>query len=132
MKSTVQIPKPVLWTAIVLKALLVIFLLFDSIMKVIKHPIYVKGTTEFGLPESSVAVLGAYLLIATLLYTIPRTAIYGILFLVAYLGGAVAVTFLSALEGHSYYFPIVFALICCIAEFLINPTFKNILFLKER
>jgi hypothetical protein len=84
MSNSIQISKPVLGTVRVLKALLVIFLMVDAIMKVIKHPIYVKGTTEFGLPERCVAILGSYLLIATVLDVLPGTAMYGILFLVAY------------------------------------------------
>jgi hypothetical protein len=132
MNNPKGVSKPVLWTGRVLKALIVIFLLVDAIMKLIKSPIYVKGTTDLGLPESSVAVLGAYLFISTILYALPRTAMYGILFIVSYLGGAVAITFLSAKEGHPYIFPIVFAVITCVAEFLINPTIKNILSLKKQ
>lgn len=131
MKNSIEISKPVLWTGRALKSLIVIFLLIDAIMKIIKHPIYVKNNIDFGLPESSVAVLGTYLLIATILYVLPRTAIYGILSIVAYLGGAVAITFLSAKEGHPYIFPLVFAAFTCVAEFLINPTIKNILSLKK-
>ncbi len=131
MNNSVQNSKLVLWTGRVLKALIVVFLMVDAIMKVIKHPIYVKATTEFGLPESCVVVLGVYLLIATILYVLPKTVMYGILFLVAYLGGAVAIAFLSAKEGHPYIFPIVFAIITCVAEFLINPTVKNIFSFKK-
>lgn len=131
MNNSIEISKPVLWIGRVLKALIVIFLLVDAIMKIIKHHIYVKSTTDFGLPESSVAILGVYLLIATILYVIPRTVIYGILSIVAYLGGAVAITFLTAKEGHPYLFPLVFAAIICVAEFLINPTIKSILSLKK-
>jgi hypothetical protein len=131
MNNSTQISKPVLWTGRVLKALIVIFLLVDAMMKLIKHPAYVKGTIDFGLPESSVAMLGAYLMIATILYVVPRTAIYGILFIVAYLGGAVAITFLAARGGHPYIFPIGFAAFTCAAEFLINPTIKTILSFKK-
>ena len=42
MNNSIQISKPALWTGRVLKALLVIFLMVDAIMKVIKHPIYVE------------------------------------------------------------------------------------------
>lgn len=131
MNNSIQFSKPTLWIGRVLKALIVLFLLVDAFMKVIRHPIYVKGTTEFGLPESCVAILGVYLLIATILYVLPRTALYGILFLVAYLGGAVAITFLSAKTGHPYIFPIIFMIITCCAEFLINPIIKNIFLLKK-
>jgi hypothetical protein len=131
MDNSSQISKPVLWTGRVLKALIVIFLLVDAIMKIIKHPIYVKGTVDFGLPESCVQVLGAYLLIATALFVYRKTAIYGILFLVAYLGGAVAITFAAAKDGHPYIFPIVFAILICVSEILINIQIKKALTLKQ-
>lgn len=131
MDNSAQISKPVLWTGRVLKALIVIFLLVDAIMKIIKHPIYVKGTVDFGLPENCVQVLGAYLLIATTLFVYRKTAIYGILFLVAYLGGAVAITFATAKDGHPYIFPIVFAILICVSEVLINPQIKKALTLKQ-
>lgn len=131
MDNSAQISKPVLWTGRVLKALIVIFLLVDAIMKIIKHPIYVKGTVDFGLPENCVQVLGAYLLIATALFVYRKTAIYGILFLVAYLGGAVAITFATAKDGHPYIFPIVFAILICVSEVLINPQIKKALTLKQ-
>ncbi|MBO9571222.1 MAG: DoxX family protein [Chitinophagaceae bacterium] len=118
------------WTGRVLKAGIVIFLLFDAIMKVIKHPEYVKATTEFGLPVSSVQPLGIYLLLATVLYIIPRTVIFGALLITAYLGGAAAIMF-AAGNGQPFAFPIVFNIVLWIAEYLSNKRMRAILSLNK-
>jgi hypothetical protein len=43
-----------------------------------------------GWPASSVVPLGVILLVSTILYLLPRTAVLGAILLTAYLGGAVA------------------------------------------
>ena len=55
-----------------------------------RAPVVLKATAELGYPESSVAGMGATLLLSTLLYLIPRTSILGAILLTGYLGGAVA------------------------------------------
>lgn len=122
------IPLAALWTGRILKGLLCLFLVFDATMKIIKHAKSVEGTVQFGLSESSVPLLGFYLLVATVLYLIPKTSIYGILFLMAYLGGATAVALVAA-EG-AYLFPVAFAAFLIIAEYLQNINFRTILNFK--
>jgi hypothetical protein len=79
-----------LWTGRVLSGLIVLFLLFDSVMKILKLAPAVQGTIQLGYPESVVVGLGIVLLVCTVLYAIPRTAILGAILLTGYLGGAVA------------------------------------------
>jgi len=79
-----------LWTGGVITALLVLFMLFNSILTLMKPEQVVKGTVELGYPESSILVIGMALLVSTILYAIPRTAVLGAILLTAYLGGAVA------------------------------------------
>ncbi len=125
MKNPLKTSHPATWVGWIIKMLVVLFLLVDAIMKLIQHPIYVKGTTALGVPEGVVAILGAYLLIATLLYTLPKTALTGMLMLMAYLGGAVAVTMVSAKAGHPYLFPVVFGAIIYVVEIVINPGMRD-------
>ena len=115
------------WIGTVLKGLTVLFLLFDAIMKIIKNPHAVEGTKQLGLPEDCLVVLGLYLFIATLLYLYNKTAIFGGLFITAYLGGAVAIMYAAKQEGHPYIFPIVFAVLMWGAEFLRNEKMRNVL-----
>ena len=111
--------------------LLSVFLLFDAVMKIIRHPDYVEGTEKLGLPASSVQPLGIYLLIATVLYIIPRTTVLGGLMVTAYLGGAVAITYAANNSAHPYIFPIVFAGAIWAAEYLRNRKIRTSLPLMQ-
>lgn len=66
------------------------FLLVDAAMKFVRPEPVVKGTMELGYPESSIVPLGVVLLVSTVLYLVPRTAVLGAILLTGYLGGAVA------------------------------------------
>jgi hypothetical protein len=79
-----------LWGGRIMSALPALFLLVDGVMKLIKPPVVVEGTVKLGYPESALVGMGVVLLISTLLYLVPRTAILGAILLTGYLGGAVA------------------------------------------
>lgn len=79
-----------LWTGRTLSSLAVLFLLFDSVIKLAEIEPVLKGTVELGYPVSVAFKLGVVLLACTVLYAVPRTAAFGALFLTGYLGGAVA------------------------------------------
>ena len=76
-------------TGLVLSTLAGLFLLFDSVIKLIKIQPAVEGTLKLGFPEYTVRLMGALLLIGLVLYVIPRTSVFGAVFITAYLGGAV-------------------------------------------
>ncbi|HEX9509159.1 MAG TPA: DoxX family protein [Puia sp.] len=126
METQNVISKPIWWTGTILKGLLCLFLAFDAIMKLINNSQSVEGTKQMGLPESSVQFLGIYLLLSTILYIYPRTVMLGMLFLSAYLGAAVGITYRANIGGHPYIFPIVFAMFIVIVEFLRNGKIRNI------
>jgi hypothetical protein len=88
--QTASTSKKRLWTGRIVSGLVALFLLVDSVMKVMKAPVAVQGTIQLGYPESTVFGIGAVLLVSTLLYVIPRTAILGAILLTGYLGGAIA------------------------------------------
>lgn len=127
MEAQSIISKPVWWIGTILKGLLCLFLLFDATMKLIKNSHAIEGTKQLGLPEDSIQFLGAYLLVSTALYIYQRTAIMGCLFIFAYLGGAVAITYRAGIDGHPYIFPMVFAILILLAEFLRNTAMRNII-----
>jgi hypothetical protein len=127
METQNTISNPLWWTGTVLKGLISLFLLFDSVMKIIKHTKAVESTLQLGLPEDSIQVLGLYLLLSTALYIYPSTAMLGILCIIAYLGGAVAIMYKANLGGHPYFFPIAIAVIIVVAEFLRNEKIKSVL-----
>ena len=84
------ISKGQLWTGRIFSGLVILLLLADSIGKFVKPPAVVEGTVKLGYPESVILKLVVILLISTVLYAIPRTAMLGAILLTGYLGGAVA------------------------------------------
>ena len=79
-----------LWAGRVLWTLVVMFLLFDSSIKLLQLAPAMEGTIRLGYPASLIRTIGLILLVCTVLYTIPRTSIVGAILLTGYLGGAVA------------------------------------------
>lgn len=73
-----------------LSGLAVAFLLLDAVMKFVKPQQVVDATLELGFPEHSIPLMGVSLLVSTLLYLLPRTALLGAILVTGYLGGAVA------------------------------------------
>lgn len=93
----------------------ILFLLVDSIMKVLMHPMHVEGSAQLGWSANAVQPIGIVLLLCTLLYTIPRTAIVGAVMLTAYLGGAVAT---MARIGEPFYFPVLFGVLIWVGLYM--------------
>ena len=102
-----SISKGRLWAGRIPGGLPALFLIFDAVMKFIKPAPVVETTVKLGYAESVILPLGAVLLICTVLYLIPPTAVLGAILLTGYLGGAVA-THVRAAEGA---FPVVFPVV---------------------
>jgi DoxX-like family len=79
-----------LWTGRALSGLAVVFLAFDSVVKVLCLPAAVEATTQLGYPNSVIVGLGVLELGCLAAYVIPRTAIPGAILMTGYLGGALA------------------------------------------
>lgn len=88
--GTPEIGKGRRWAGYIISALPVIFLLMDAIGKFIKPEPVVTGTLELGYQENVIVPLGILLLVCTIIYLIPRTAILGAILLTGYLGGTAA------------------------------------------
>jgi hypothetical protein len=88
--QTAPVSKKKLWTGRIISTLVVLFLVFDSVLKFIKPPAVVEASAHLGLPMSLAVTLGIVLLSCTALYVIPLTSILGAILLTGYLGGAVA------------------------------------------
>lgn len=70
--------------------LMIAFLLFDSVSKLLLEHHVVEATTKLGYPLDVIRPLGLICLASTILYAIPRTSILGAILLTGYLGGAIA------------------------------------------
>lgn len=84
------VSKKMLWTGRVVSGFVVLFFLFDGLLKFVKPAFVVEGTVKLGYPESTILGIGVALVASTILYAIPRTSILGAILLTGYLGGAVA------------------------------------------
>src|SRR5262245_58521749 len=84
------VSKKMLWAGRIISALPILFLLLDSVGKLVKPAPVVEATVKLGYPEGTIVPLGIVLLICTVLYAIPQTSVLGAMLLTGYLGGAVA------------------------------------------
>ena len=96
-----------LWIGRIMSFLPALFLILDAVMKLVKPAFVVDATVQLGYGESAIVPIGAVLLLITLLYLIPRTAVLGAILLTGYLGGAVA----THVRVGAGVFPIVFAIV---------------------
>jgi hypothetical protein len=90
--QTAPISKGALWTGRVLSGLVILFLIFDGLVKLIPLEIALTTSADLGYPSTVGFTRGlAILLLAcTALYAYPRTSILGAILLTGYLGGAIA------------------------------------------
>ena len=77
----------------IMTGLAIVFLLFDSVGKLIPVTAAVQASIDLGYPESAVRPIGLILLVCLILYAIPATSVLGAILLTGYLGGAVATQF---------------------------------------
>jgi hypothetical protein len=80
----------ILLTGRIISGFATLFLLMDGVLRVAHFAPYVEGTVKFGYPAHLATPIGLTLVICTLLYVLPRTAVLGAILLTGYLGGAVA------------------------------------------
>jgi hypothetical protein len=75
----------------VMRWLVILFMLFDAIIKFVKPgPVIQTTIHELGYKEHHIIVHGFTALIPTVLFIVPRTSVLGALLLTAQLGGAIA------------------------------------------
>lgn len=79
-----------LWTGRVISALMVLFLIFDGVTKVLKLAPVQEASARLGYAQNLTVWIGITVLACTVIYVIPRTSILGAILLTGYLGGAVA------------------------------------------
>lgn len=111
MTMTAPVSKAGVWTGRILTGLVGLFLIFDGLMKVVQERHVVAASAELGLPMKTVVWIGALLLVCTVLYLIPRTAILGAILLTGYLGGAVATNVMVKHPAFECLFPVIFGVL---------------------
>lgn len=101
------------WAGYVLTGLITLFLTMDIAMKFITPapPAVTETMIKLGYPPALTPVLGAILLVCTIAYLIPRTAILGAILLTGYLGGATATHVRVGESPFSIFFSVAFGVL---------------------
>lgn len=96
--QTMPVSSGALWTGRVLSDLIILFMIFDGVIKLPPLDVVTQTMVPLGWPaDVNVArTLGIIGLISTALYALPRTSVLGAILLTGYLGGAIATTCASA------------------------------------
>jgi hypothetical protein len=114
-------------TGYVLTVLLTLFLLFDSVTKLLSVSDVLKATEQMGFPDTTVPVIGGVLLLCLALYLIPRTSILGAVLLTGYLGGAVCAQLrIEAPLFSTLLFPVYFGIFVWVALYLRSAQLRQI------
>jgi len=95
-----------------------------SVMMFLVVPDVVKNMANYGYTPGSIHFIGAALLVSTVLYAIPRTAVLGAILLTGYLGGAVA-THVS--KGEPWFAPVLFGVVIWLGLVLRDPRYRFVL-----
>jgi DoxX-like family len=120
----IVVAKGTLWASRIVSGFVALFFLFDGATKLVKAEFVVKETIRLGYRESTIIPIGVVLIVCTILYLIPRTAVLGAILLTAYLGGAVATHVRAGEPVFSIVFAIVFGVLVWLGLYLRNPTLR--------
>lgn len=119
--------KGAVWAGRIMSILAILFLAFDSSIKVANLAPAVEATTQLGYPASLVVTIGAIELACLILYTIPRTSVLGALLLTGYLGGALATQVRAESPLFSLIFPLMIGALVWGGLFARNQRLRDLL-----
>lgn len=83
-------PRAMTKVGVGLTGLVVLFLAFDGITKVIQVAPVIEACQKMGIGPNLTVAIGVLLLVCTTIYAVPRTAVLGAILLTGYFGGAAA------------------------------------------
>jgi hypothetical protein len=109
------------WIGTGLTTLVVLFLVFDGVTKVIRVPQVVDACQKAGIASDLVIPVGILLLTCTAVYINPKTAILGALLLTAYLGGATTIHVIARQAKFPIIFSVAFGLLVWAGLILREP-----------
>ena len=127
--QAVPASKKTLWAGRIISGLVVAFLLFDAIIKVVKLAPAVEGTARLGYPVSVVLPLGIVLLVSTALYAMVRTSVLGAILLTGYLGGATATQ--VRVQDPWFLFPVLLGVLVWTGLFLRDDRLRALIPLRK-
>lgn len=120
-----------LWTGRVLSGVVVLFMLFDSVTKILKAQQVIDATIRIGFPLSTIVPIGIVLLVCTILYALPQTSVLGAILLTSHLGGAVSANVRAGSPVFNSAFAIVFGVLVWLGLYLREPRLRALLPVRE-
>ncbi len=121
MESAIQsnpVSKAARWSGRIISGLVVLFLLFDGVTKLVRVKPVLKAASQLGFSVPQVVGIGVLLLVCTAIYVIPRTSVLGAILLTGYLGGATAIQVRAANPVFETLFPVIFGVLVWAGLFL--------------
>lgn len=105
--NTETISSRALWAGRIMSGAIILFMIFDGVIKLPPLDIVTQTMAELGWPADigTARLLGIIGLISTALYALPRTSFLGAILLTAYFGGAIAtqVRIGNPLFSHTFF-----------------------------
>jgi hypothetical protein len=117
-------------TGRILTALAGLFMIFDGVAKLFMPAQVVQASGRLGFPLGITPGVGVLLLLCTLVYLIPRSAVLGALLLTGYLGGAVAIQLRAGTPVFETVFPVLFAILVWAGVYLREDRLRAVLPLR--
>ena len=115
-----------LWAGRILYVIVLLFLLFDAVPKILGAEFVLKASAPFGFTRGELMEIGITLLLCTILYVIHRTSVLGAALLTAYLGGAVEAVHHAHMPAFNLCFPILFAVAVWISLWLRTSRLRTV------
>jgi hypothetical protein len=120
-----------LWAGGIVTTLVVLFLAFDAVTKIIRVAPVVEASEKLGLPPYTILGIGMVLLACTVIYTIPQTAVLGAILLTGYLGGAAAIHVRAGSGVFPVAFSIAFGVLAWVGLVLREPRLLKMILLRQ-
>lgn len=130
--EAIPVSKAALWTGRVISGLVILFLLFDAITKLLKVEAVMKVAVQMGFSVREIVGIGALLLVCTVLYAIPRTSVLGAVLLTGYLGGATAIQVHTGSPAFETSFPVIFGVLVWTGLYLREPRLHALMPMRNR
>jgi hypothetical protein len=102
-------------------------MLMDAVGKFFMPAQVADAFARLGIPASVALSIGILLLMCTIVYAIPRTAVLGAVLLTGYLGGATAIHLRAGSTLFETIFPIIFVVITWAGIYLREPKLGKVM-----
>jgi hypothetical protein len=112
-----------------ISGLVVLFMLFDGVSKLVAEQHVVKAMTELGWPPEQTVGLGILIIACTAIYVVPRTSIVGAILLTGFLGGATAAK--VRIEEASALFSIAMGVLVWLGLYLRDERLRDLLHVRR-